>query len=240
LRYSLEFAAGIYGGKTERFTRKLAGLQDGLGLMQDAEVATKRLLELATSNEHSLPAVTVFAMGGVAERYRSEAQELLHAMPKRLQVVTGKSWDDLAEHMERVRRRLTPVDPPRPVPQPAPRPVTEEVPGTEARAAGTPVDESTEPAAPDGSGSGTGSGTGRLDESPLETGELGGVPFADDGVVALPELPAAGEDPEPMVVEDGADGAGETAGGEAAAAAPEPESGGAPAGVPAAGGDTAG
>lgn len=104
LRYSLEFAAGVYGGRTEPFTRKLAKLQDSLGLMQDAEVATARLLALATATgtggpEGGLPPRTVFAMGAVAERYRAESAQLLAQMPKRLTLLKGKEWQHLADHM---------------------------------------------------------------------------------------------------------------------------------------------
>jgi len=106
LRYSLEFTAGIYGAHTERFTKKLAKLQDALGLMQDAEVATTRLLALATgegggSPGHLLPARTIFAMGAVAERYRAESAALLANMGKHLGVLRGDDWHDLAVHMAR-------------------------------------------------------------------------------------------------------------------------------------------
>ena len=109
LRYSLEFTAGIYGGRTERFTKRLAKLQDALGLMQDAEVATARLLDLAVGaagggaagNGAVLPARTVFAMGAVAERYRAESAALLAKMPKHLGVLDGDDWRSLASHMAR-------------------------------------------------------------------------------------------------------------------------------------------
>ena len=123
LRYSLEFAAGIYGGRTERFTRQLAQLQDRLGLMQDAEVATRRLLDLATGADPPLAPLTVFAMGGVAERYRVEAHELLEKMPKHLRVLTGKAWQDLFDHMERTRHRAAAWAPASPVTRPGSPPV---------------------------------------------------------------------------------------------------------------------
>ena len=102
LRYSLEFTADLYGGRTERYTRRLARVQDRLGLMQDAEVATARLLGLARS-AGALPPTTVFAMGGVAEHYRSEAAGLLAAMPGRLKVLGGTQWRSLASLMEEQR-----------------------------------------------------------------------------------------------------------------------------------------
>jgi len=101
LRYSLEFIGGVYAGRTERFTRRLARVQDALGLMQDAEVAGERLHDLATGGD--LPPATVFAMGGVAERYRRQAADLLVEMPGRLKVLAGKDWGDLATHLEKAR-----------------------------------------------------------------------------------------------------------------------------------------
>ena len=43
LRYSLEFSAELYEGRTSRYVRQLTALQDQLGLMQDDEVAAARL-----------------------------------------------------------------------------------------------------------------------------------------------------------------------------------------------------
>ncbi len=73
LRYSLEFTADLYGGRTSRFTRQLTSLQDKLGLMQDAEVAAARLADLALGQAH-LPASTVFVMGAVAEHHRRDSE----------------------------------------------------------------------------------------------------------------------------------------------------------------------
>ena len=130
LRYSLEFTADLYEGSTERYTRRLARVQDRLGLMQDAEVATNRLLALARTG-HGLPPTTVFAMGGVAERYRTEAAGLLDDMAKRLKVLGGGEWRSLAALMEERRDearrripslRLAPAPPPAPGGPAAPGP----------------------------------------------------------------------------------------------------------------------
>jgi triphosphatase len=129
LRYSLEFSAELYGGRTARYTRQLAGLQDQLGLMQDAEVAATRLADLATGEAH-LPAATVFVMGGVAEQHRRQIKRLLRKLPKELSRVGGREWRDLAAVMERrrleavaarppVRRVLRSVSDPEPAPEPA-------------------------------------------------------------------------------------------------------------------------
>ena len=104
LRYTLEFTADLYGRRSDRFARRLAQLQDKLGLMQDAEVATAALLDAATDVDANLPALTIFAMGGIAERYREEAAGLLAGMPERLEILKSDEWRALAALME--RRRL--------------------------------------------------------------------------------------------------------------------------------------
>jgi CHAD domain-containing protein len=103
LRYSLEFTSDLYGPRTDRFTKRLARLQDRLGLLQDAEVATSRLFELALSEDEPLSRETVFAMGGVAEWYRADAANLLTELPGALKVVKGKEWQALDQLMERRR-----------------------------------------------------------------------------------------------------------------------------------------
>ena len=88
LRYSLEFTAELYGGRTTRYTRRLTGLQDQLGLMQDAEVAAARLTELAAGDSH-LPPATIFVMGAVAEHHRRDGQRLMRRIPKQFRGVGG-------------------------------------------------------------------------------------------------------------------------------------------------------
>jgi triphosphatase len=130
LRYSLEFSAELYGGRTARYTRQLTGLQDRLGLLQDAEVAATRLADLATGEAH-LPPSTIFVMGGVAAHHRAEAADSLRRLPKQTARVGGREWLDLVSVMERrrdqaetalgpVRRVLSAVPPPAPDPAPAP------------------------------------------------------------------------------------------------------------------------
>ncbi len=80
LRYSLEFASEVYEEHTTRYVRQLTAVQDELGLMQDAEVASLRLAEMATGAT-PLPAATVFVMGGVAERHRRDVNRYLRRLP---------------------------------------------------------------------------------------------------------------------------------------------------------------
>ncbi len=130
LRYTLEFSAEVYGGRAARFVRQLTALQDELGLMQDAEVASTRLAELATGEAH-LPAATVFVMGGVAERHRRDVERLLRRLPKEVHRIDGRDWRDLAELMELRRAEAEAARPPvrttlravpEPVAEPAPAP----------------------------------------------------------------------------------------------------------------------
>jgi CHAD domain-containing protein len=55
LRYALEFLADLYPGHTGPLTKRLASLQDLLGLHQDAEVAIQRLRRLASEHSAELP-----------------------------------------------------------------------------------------------------------------------------------------------------------------------------------------
>ena len=89
----MEFASGLYDGELRGFVRQLTRLQDALGSMQDAEVASARLQAIALTEEGaSLSRAAVFAMGGVAGQYRSEAEHLLSGMPKLLRLLEGKEW----------------------------------------------------------------------------------------------------------------------------------------------------
>ena len=94
--------------------------------MQDAEVASAWLADLATGEAH-LPAATVFVMGGVAERHRRDVNRLLRRLPKELPRIHGRAWRDLHELMERRRAEAETARPPLPialraVPQPPARP----------------------------------------------------------------------------------------------------------------------
>jgi hypothetical protein len=120
LRYSLEFTADLYPGHTEGFVRRMARLQDTLGLMQDAEVATGRLAELAIRTDEPLTAPTVFAMGRIAERYQVEADELLACLPRSLAALRGKQWEQLESVMERHRHEALAAHSSASLPAPAP------------------------------------------------------------------------------------------------------------------------
>ncbi len=103
LRYALEFVADVYDRRTTPVVRSVVPVQDLLGAIQDAEVAARRLHDLAIVGGHALSTTTVFAMGGIAERYRHEAHRLLAKAPKRLQALQGPQWHRLSSFMERRR-----------------------------------------------------------------------------------------------------------------------------------------
>jgi len=123
LRYALEFSSEVYGGRTGRFVRQLTALQDELGAMQDAEVASIQLADLATGEAH-LPPATVFVMGGMAERHRHDVEQLLRRLPKEVSRIDAKQWRSLRELMERRHTQAEATLPPlrsalRAVPQPS-------------------------------------------------------------------------------------------------------------------------
>jgi CHAD domain-containing protein len=101
LRYALEFASGLYDGELKGFVRQMARLQDTLGSMQDAQVASSRLQAIALTEEGaSLSRATIFAMGGVAGRYHSEAEHLLTELPALVDLLKGKEWNRAKSLME--------------------------------------------------------------------------------------------------------------------------------------------
>jgi len=111
LRYSLEFSAELYEGRTRRYTKQLTKLQDQLGLLQDSEVAATRLAGLATG-EADLAAATVFVMGGVALHHHAEMDRLLARLPGEVARVGGKTWRNLVSVMEDRRREAEAAQPP--------------------------------------------------------------------------------------------------------------------------------
>ncbi|HLX89659.1 MAG TPA: CHAD domain-containing protein [Acidimicrobiales bacterium] len=109
LRYTLEFFSELYPGQTSKYVRRVVKLQDTLGSLQDARVAADQLRSLATDDTEGLTRSTVFAMGGVAERYRHESAGLAADVPDRLAAVEGKRWRRLIDHIDRRRLEMTPL-----------------------------------------------------------------------------------------------------------------------------------
>ena len=117
LRYALEFLADLYPGRTRRLIKRVVGLQDLLGLHQDAEIAIDRLRRLAVERGTELRPETIFAMGEIAERYRRSTVELRSRFPKAYARVTGKAWKAFAKLIE--EERLAPTGPAASTPLPA-------------------------------------------------------------------------------------------------------------------------
>jgi CHAD domain-containing protein len=109
LRYALEFVSELYRGQTTKYVRALVRLQDALGQMQDARVAAERLHDLVVDEGPALSTLTVFVMGGVAERYRHEAAELAEHVPKSMAPLTGGLWKQLVDHVDRRRLEAAPT-----------------------------------------------------------------------------------------------------------------------------------
>ncbi len=149
LRYALEFVSEIYERRTARYLRHVVKLQDGLGLMQDARVAAARLHELATARGSTLSPTTVFVMGGVTERYRTESERLARKVPGLLHELGGPEWRKLTSVMERRRLDLsTQYRWPSPAPPPtALRPAAAPQ-GQAPRPSANPTSESQPPAEP--------------------------------------------------------------------------------------------
>jgi CHAD domain-containing protein len=110
LRYALEFASGLYDGELKGFVRQLTRLQDALGSMQDAEVASGRLQAIALTEEGaSLSRAAVFAMGGVARQYRIEAEHLRDGMPELVKLLGYKEWKRAKSLMELRQKAAAPL-----------------------------------------------------------------------------------------------------------------------------------
>jgi CHAD domain-containing protein len=120
-RYALEFLSEVYPGETKQLIRRTVALQDLLGAFQDADVAIARLRELTATRGAELGPETIFAMGEVAERYRSSMQASLAGVPRTFAPLDGKTW-------KRFRKRLEASRPAAPAARPAPPPRPDPVP----------------------------------------------------------------------------------------------------------------
>ncbi len=99
LRYALEFLAPIYGRPAADFARRVAALQDVLGLHQDAEVAISMLESLAQDARPRLGAATVLAIGALCERFRQEAESRRREFPRVYSSLRGPEWRKLQRLM---------------------------------------------------------------------------------------------------------------------------------------------
>ncbi|HEX6663746.1 MAG TPA: CHAD domain-containing protein [Gaiellaceae bacterium] len=107
-RYALEFLSDIYPDETKRLVKQAVALQDLLGDYQDAHVAIARLRDLATAGHAKLEPATVFAMGEVAQRYRSAMEEIRGRVTDTCSPLVGKRWKRFRKRMEAARHAVPP------------------------------------------------------------------------------------------------------------------------------------
>lgn len=114
LRYALEFLSDVYPRETPPLVRRLAALQDILGLHQDADIAVRWLRSTVAERGASLAPATIFAMGVVARHYGEHQEELRTRSLKAHARVVGKRWKALQQEMLRRRPpappKLRPVE----------------------------------------------------------------------------------------------------------------------------------
>jgi triphosphatase len=100
LRYAIEFTGDLYPGSVKRYSKEIAGLQDALGLVQDAEAAADQLQALALGPENAaLPPATIFAMGLIAERCRREAHDRLAHLSLTAKTIDSNGWSKAVHAM---------------------------------------------------------------------------------------------------------------------------------------------
>jgi triphosphatase len=103
LRYSLEFFAPIFRGRADETIEGLIALQDLLGSHQDAVVAVRGFQQLALAQSGTLPPASIFTMGQLVERHRTEAAGLAQRARPAYRRYHTKPWKAFAKHLERAR-----------------------------------------------------------------------------------------------------------------------------------------
>lgn len=100
LRYTVEFIEPIYGKPARAYAKRLIALQDVLGAHQDDVVAIATLRDIAVDPPQKIGSPTVFALGMLAERYRTDALAARARFPKRYRDITGPRWRKLRRAMD--------------------------------------------------------------------------------------------------------------------------------------------
>ena len=103
LRYAIEFLAPVLGRPAERALTTLKRVQDLLGELQDAAVASTNLGEIVERG--ALPSQTAFAVGEWAGARSASAQTLRYQLPRLL--------DEFATDWRRLQAVLPDAEPPR-------------------------------------------------------------------------------------------------------------------------------
>ena len=94
LRYVLEALAVIYGKPADDMLRALHRWQEKLGVQQDAAVASRRLMALASAPPKGIPPETLFLMGRFAEHYAIAAARARKVYARAYRRVRGR-WKRL-------------------------------------------------------------------------------------------------------------------------------------------------
>jgi CHAD domain-containing protein len=102
-RYAIEFVSDVYPGEAKPLVRRSVELQDLLGAHQDAYVAIEHLRALAETRGSELGPGTVFAMGELAQRYRSAAANGRGRVPAAYAKLEGKAWKGFRKRLEAER-----------------------------------------------------------------------------------------------------------------------------------------
>ncbi len=100
LRYALEFLEDVYPEEIPPLVKRLVVVQDILGLLQDAAVATQRFRAMVAEEGSTLAPSTLFAMGIVARRYEEQTERLRVRFPKAYARLPAKPWKTLRREME--------------------------------------------------------------------------------------------------------------------------------------------
>lgn len=96
-RYAIEFVAPLYDDAADPLIARLVRLQDLLGDLHDAEVATHRWHEFSGE---LLPEGSAFVLGRLAERSAASARSVRRRFPKTFRAIRGRRWKELKRTMD--------------------------------------------------------------------------------------------------------------------------------------------
>ena len=99
-RYALEFVSPLYDDAADALIARLVRLQDLLGDLHDAEVATHRWNDFANGSHGALPEGSAFVLGRLAERSWAVARKMRRQFPKRFRAIRGRRWKELKRAMD--------------------------------------------------------------------------------------------------------------------------------------------
>ncbi|MBV9345478.1 MAG: CHAD domain-containing protein [Gammaproteobacteria bacterium] len=116
LRYALECAATLCGKPSASMLKALRALQDELGAHQDAEMAARRLTQLAARAE-GLPARTLFLMGRLVEHDLVDTAAARKTLERGWRKVR-KRWRPLRARLQALAAPAEPTAPLAPEPDP--------------------------------------------------------------------------------------------------------------------------